>query len=163
MNWSFASSFITLVIQPRVSTCWLWASTCLISSCSRTQVHLDILQSSRECLHESTSPQIPQSFFGAMFLLWRMSPVGIEWRANLQRNIRILGGNLALQRSTHPFSSDLASDLPAMWSNQAVVVAVTCGWEKSSPWLVYVLARSVLGEAWAIITLDSYGLIFRPT
>ena len=76
----------------------------------RAQVQRDIVQSIKECLHESKHPHRAHLSSTAIFLCLRTSLVGRECFASLHKKTFILDGTWIRQREVHYFSTFFVSD-----------------------------------------------------
>ena len=82
-------------------------------------MHLDIVHSNRECLHESGDPHILHALELAMCRCARTSLVGIDCFDSLYRNILIFPGTLIFHSFFHSPSSLAELEEPARFSSHA--------------------------------------------
>ena len=81
------------------------AICCPSSSSTSAHVHLDMVQSTRECFHESGAPHIPHALESNMCLCDLTLLVGIECYDKRHRNILTFPGTAVFPNDFHSFSS----------------------------------------------------------
>ena len=94
------------------------------SSSTKDHVHLDTVQTRRECHHKSGEAQKPQELEVAMCRCVLTSPVGSDCFESHHKNILSLPGTCVFQRALQDPSSIFELDAATVPSNQASLLCL---------------------------------------